>query len=125
MPKAGRIWNHFTKLGHVEGTSQKRARCNYCNYELHDAAKRCEKHLETCKKADLHIIRSYFGPNFQRRNRGQWSTRRSVTVQSSVQNPSIDSSTSALSDASASPMIIDSSMVSSVGSNLRIGEKFT
>lgn len=123
MPKPSRIWEHFTKLGHVPGLRQKRALCNYCNHELYDAVKRCENHLETCKEADFDILRSYFGPSFRRRNRGQWSTRRNSTIQT-VENPIIENST-ALPDSSAFSMITDTcSFVSSTKTNM-LGEKIT
>ncbi|CAG8639775.1 2833_t:CDS:2, partial [Dentiscutata heterogama] len=33
MAKPKKIWDHFTKLGIVDRSTQERAKCNYCPFE--------------------------------------------------------------------------------------------
>ncbi|CAG8590418.1 34301_t:CDS:1 [Racocetra persica] len=69
MSPKKQIWNHFTQLGIVNGFVKKRVRCNYCSYELSEAAGRCKAHLRNdCLKVQNNVLRQYFGDNFQRNN---------------------------------------------------------
>src|SRR6185369_16346179 len=90
MPPLGKIWSHFTKLGHEATYKQERAQCNYCSHKLLAAANCCEQHLKKCTKVSHHVLNEYFQQN------------QNIITQSSQSENSISSTSSSTSSSSSS-----------------------
>ncbi|CAG8506827.1 10294_t:CDS:2 [Racocetra persica] len=66
MTKVGKIWEHFTKLGVIEGYKQERAKCNRCPFTCASTVLRCEEHFKVCTNTSIEILKEYFGEEFER-----------------------------------------------------------